>query len=109
MAALGFERRPGDVGTLQALAALGQPRLMERYNRCLATHGLVAGQVQLYQRTAAWIKPRINFAFPAALKRAFKFVDKDASAEQRCGVSLALTASGLTTLGLSPPAEEGAP
>ena len=27
----------------------------------------IASQVQLYQRTAAWIKPRINFAFPAAL------------------------------------------
>ncbi len=25
----------------------------------------IAGQVQLYQRTPAWIKPRINFAFPA--------------------------------------------
>ena len=24
----------------------------------------IAGQVQLYQRTPAWIKPRINFAFP---------------------------------------------
>jgi glutamate 5-kinase len=47
VAALGFDRRPGDVGTLQALAALGQPRLMERYNRCLASHGLVAGQVLL--------------------------------------------------------------
>jgi cation diffusion facilitator CzcD-associated flavoprotein CzcO len=34
----------------------------------------VASEVQLYQRTAAWIKPRINFAFPASLKRAFKFV-----------------------------------
>ena len=33
-----------------------------------------AGQVQLYQRTAAWIKPRINFAFPRALRRAFAFV-----------------------------------
>ncbi len=47
VAALGFERRPGDVGTLQALAALGQPRLMERYIRCLAEFGLVAGQVLL--------------------------------------------------------------
>lgn len=47
VAALGFDRRPGDLGTLQALAALGQPRLMERYNRCLAEYGLVAGQVLL--------------------------------------------------------------
>lgn len=34
----------------------------------------IAGQVQLYQRTPAWIKPRINFAFPEPMKRAFKFV-----------------------------------
>ena len=33
-----------------------------------------AGQVQLYQRTAAWIKPRINFAFPRAARRAFAVV-----------------------------------
>jgi cation diffusion facilitator CzcD-associated flavoprotein CzcO len=32
------------------------------------------GQVQLYQRTPAWIKPRINFAFPPVLRRAFEFV-----------------------------------
>ena len=34
----------------------------------------IAGQVQLYQRTPAWIKPRINFAFPPALKTAFAYV-----------------------------------
>ncbi|HEV7850932.1 MAG TPA: NAD(P)/FAD-dependent oxidoreductase [Mycobacterium sp.] len=34
----------------------------------------IASQVQLYQRTPAWIKPRINFAFPDSMKRAFKFV-----------------------------------
>jgi cation diffusion facilitator CzcD-associated flavoprotein CzcO len=34
----------------------------------------IAGEVQLYQRTPAWIKPRINFAFPESVKRAFKFV-----------------------------------
>jgi cation diffusion facilitator CzcD-associated flavoprotein CzcO len=34
----------------------------------------VAGEVQLYQRTPAWIKPRINFEFPAAMRRAFEFV-----------------------------------
>jgi cation diffusion facilitator CzcD-associated flavoprotein CzcO len=30
--------------------------------------------LQLYQRTAAWIKPRINFEFPPAVVRAFKRV-----------------------------------
>ena len=34
----------------------------------------IAEQVQLYQRTAAWIKPRINFTFPAAVRRAFENV-----------------------------------
>lgn len=47
VAALGFERRPGDIGTLQALAAAGQPRLMEEYNRRFGAHGLVPGQVLL--------------------------------------------------------------
>lgn len=34
----------------------------------------IAGAVQLYQRTAAWIKPRINFEFPRPAVRAFTFV-----------------------------------
>ncbi|MCW2651739.1 MAG: hypothetical protein QOE41_4545 [Mycobacterium sp.] len=33
-----------------------------------------AGQVQLYQRTPAWVKPRVNFAFPRAVRRAFEVV-----------------------------------
>jgi len=45
--ALGFERRPSDIATLQAIAAVGQPRLMERVSALLAQRGLVAGQVLL--------------------------------------------------------------
>ncbi|HZI39361.1 MAG TPA: glutamate 5-kinase, partial [Acidimicrobiia bacterium] len=45
--ALGLDRRPTDIGTLQAIAAIGQPRLMERFCAILATHNLVAGQVLL--------------------------------------------------------------
>src|SRR6266508_3408706 len=45
--ALGLERRPSDIGTLQAIAAIGQPRLMERFCAILSTHGLLAGQVLL--------------------------------------------------------------
>src|SRR5262245_29180829 len=45
VAALGLAARPTDVPTLQALAAAGQPRLMETYSAELARHGLVAGQV----------------------------------------------------------------
>ncbi len=47
MPALGLERRPTDMGTLQAIAAVGQPRLLERLNAILSTHGVVAGQVLL--------------------------------------------------------------
>ena len=45
--ALGLDRRPSDLGTLQAIAAVGQPRLMERLGAVLATHDLLAGQVLL--------------------------------------------------------------
>lgn len=47
VAALGLDRRPGDMPTLQALAAAGQSRLMEVYNAELGRHGLVAAQVLL--------------------------------------------------------------
>ncbi len=47
MAALGLERRPTDMGTLQAIAAVGQPRLLERMSALLGKHDLVAGQVLL--------------------------------------------------------------
>jgi glutamate 5-kinase len=45
--AFGLERRPSDVGTLQAIAAVGQPRLMQRIGGILSDHGLIAGQVLL--------------------------------------------------------------
>ncbi len=45
--ALGLTTRPSDLGTLQAIAAVGQPRLMERLGAILGSHGLVAGQVLL--------------------------------------------------------------
>src|SRR5262249_25671408 len=47
MPALGLERRPTDVGTLQAIAAVGQPALFARMNALLSAHGIVAGQVLL--------------------------------------------------------------
>jgi glutamate 5-kinase len=39
--------RPRDAVTLQAVSAVGQSRLMRVYDRVLADHGLVAGQVLL--------------------------------------------------------------
>ncbi|MFN8041526.1 MAG: glutamate 5-kinase [Acidimicrobiales bacterium] len=42
---LGGDKRPRDAVTLQAVAAIGQSRLMQVYNEELAGHDLVAGQV----------------------------------------------------------------
>jgi glutamate 5-kinase len=47
VAALGLDRRPRDVATLQAIAAAGQARLMRSWDDALATHGLVPAQVLL--------------------------------------------------------------
>jgi len=45
--ALGGGERPTDPATLQAVSAIGQPRLMRVYDDALARHGLVVGQVLL--------------------------------------------------------------
>ena len=45
--ALGFETRPTDIRTLQAIAAVGQPLLVERLRGLLAAHAIVPGQVLL--------------------------------------------------------------
>jgi glutamate 5-kinase len=47
MPALGLTTRPRDIGTLQAIAAVGQPRLLERMNALLGAHDVVVGQVLL--------------------------------------------------------------
>ena len=45
--AMRFDVRPRDAVTLQAVSAVGQSRLMAVYDRELASHGLIAGQVLL--------------------------------------------------------------
>jgi glutamate 5-kinase len=45
--ALALDTRPSDIGLLQAVAAVGQPLLMERIGGILGRHGLLAGQVLL--------------------------------------------------------------
>jgi len=45
--ALGLAERPNDIGTLQAVAAVGQPLLMERMGAIFGEDGVVAGQVLL--------------------------------------------------------------
>ena len=47
MPALGLVTRPTDVSTLQAIAAVGQPRLVARISELLSPHDVVAGQVLL--------------------------------------------------------------
>jgi glutamate 5-kinase len=47
VAALGMSRRPGDTETLQALAAVGQSRLMGYYDAAFAKRGVVGAQVLL--------------------------------------------------------------
>ncbi|MGZ8762266.1 MAG: glutamate 5-kinase [Acidimicrobiia bacterium] len=47
MPALGLDRRPTDIRTLQAIAAVGQPRLAAELGALFGEHGLVAGQILL--------------------------------------------------------------
>jgi glutamate 5-kinase len=47
LAPLGLARRPRDLATQQAAAAVGQGLLVRRYNEELARHGITAGQVLL--------------------------------------------------------------
>jgi glutamate 5-kinase len=42
-----WDARPTDPAILQAVSAVGQAHLVDRYNRALAAHGLIAGQVLL--------------------------------------------------------------
>ncbi|MCJ7780249.1 MAG: glutamate 5-kinase, partial [Acidimicrobiia bacterium] len=45
--AMGVIERPGDLPGLQAAAAVGQSKLIERYSQAFAKHDLVVGQVLL--------------------------------------------------------------
>jgi glutamate 5-kinase len=49
MGLLGFERRPMDLPTLQAAAAVGQGELIQAYQRVFSDHGLSAAQILLSQ------------------------------------------------------------
>ncbi len=49
MGLLGLDRRPTDLPTLQACAAVGQGELIHLYQRTFAGHGLAAGQILLTQ------------------------------------------------------------
>src|SRR5262245_13936165 len=47
MGRLGFGQRPSDLAHLQAVAAVGQSRLIESYNKALERHGRHAAQILL--------------------------------------------------------------
>jgi len=47
MGRLALDARPRDLASLQAVAAIGQSKLIESYDRALASHGRHAGQVLL--------------------------------------------------------------
>ena len=47
MPSLGLARRPSDLATLQAIAAVGQSRLMRTYDDVLGELGMIGGQVLL--------------------------------------------------------------
>jgi glutamate 5-kinase len=49
MGLLGIERRPADLPTLQACAAVGQGELIHEYQRHLVEHGLTSAQILLSQ------------------------------------------------------------
>ena len=44
---LGFEKRPSEIHELQACAAVGQMGLAHAYEKCFASHGLIAAQLLL--------------------------------------------------------------
>lgn len=66
MPALGLTKRPADIGTLQAIAAVGQPRLMAHLSGRLGESDVVAGQVLLtpydFLHRAQYVHARETFA-----------------------------------------------
>jgi glutamate 5-kinase len=65
--ALGVDERPDDLPGLQAAAAVGQGKLIERYAQSFANHDLVVGQVLLTRDVLAGREPHLHAR--AALER----------------------------------------
>ena len=53
LGALGFDKRPSDMPTLQAAASVGQSELMGAYTDAFASHDIIASQVLLTRRDTA--------------------------------------------------------
>lgn len=60
MPALGVVERPDDLPGLQAAAAVGQSKLIERYSRAFAKHDLIVGQVLLTRDVLAGREPHLH-------------------------------------------------
>jgi glutamate 5-kinase len=64
MGLLGLDRRPVDLPTLQACAAVGQGELIQEYQQVLTSHGLTCGQILLSQddfvRRARYLNARTS-------------------------------------------------
>lgn len=58
--ALGVVERPDDLPGLQAAAAVGQSKLIERYSQAFAKHDLVVGQVLLTRDVLAGREPHLH-------------------------------------------------
>ena len=59
--ALGMERRPGDMPSLQAAASVGQSALSAAYAEAFAPHGVVTSLVLLTRRDTAYLHARDTF------------------------------------------------
>jgi len=71
LARLGLSHRPADLAQLQAVAAVGQSRLIEAYNRALEPHGRHAAQVLV---TADDLNDRTRYLnIRNTLRAAFQF------------------------------------
>lgn len=60
MPLLNLEVKPDDLPTSQALASVGQSRLMYRYQQSLERHGLIAGQILLTSEDITEEQTRTN-------------------------------------------------
>ncbi|MGC9451395.1 MAG: glutamate 5-kinase [Oceanipulchritudo sp.] len=57
---LGLKRRPSDLASLQACAAVGQPCLMEAWQRCLESEGMGTAQILLTREDIRGRKRHLN-------------------------------------------------
>ncbi|MEY4367838.1 MAG: hypothetical protein RLZ28_1253 [Actinomycetota bacterium] len=62
MPLLGFKTKPEDLATSQALASVGQSRLIARYQQSLERYGVIAGQVLLTSGDLEGVETRDNAA-----------------------------------------------